>query len=70
MKFKKGVSGNPAGRPPGGTHAAARAVRARFAQLLEVYSPEQMKADLEAITDPKERLGIMLGLASFCHPQA
>lgn len=68
MAFEKGKSGNLRGRPPGGAKAATRAVSARFAQLLAGYSLEQMKTDLDTITDPAERLRIMLQMAAVCQP--
>lgn len=69
MPFQKGQSGNPQGRKPGAANLATQTVRDRFAQLLEGYSIEQMQADLEAIKDPKDRLGVILGLAEFVTPK-
>ncbi|MGI4735048.1 MAG: hypothetical protein ACRYG7_07710 [Janthinobacterium lividum] len=69
MGFEKGKSGNPAGRKPGTTNAATHAVGDRFAQLLDGYSLEEMRTDLKAIKDPKDRLHIIIGLAEFVTPK-
>jgi hypothetical protein len=65
MAFEKGTSGNPHGRKPGTANKTTQTIRDKFAQLLDGYSLEQMRADLLAIDSPKERLIILAGLAEF-----
>ena len=40
-------------------------VRDKFAQLLDGYDVQQLRADLDAIENPKDQLSILLGLAEF-----
>ena len=69
MSFTKGQSGNPTGRPPGIANRATQTVRDKFAQLLDGYDVQQLRADLNAIENPKDRLSILLGLAEFVTPK-
>jgi hypothetical protein len=69
MAFDKGTSGNPNGRKPGTANKTTQSVREKFAQLLDGYEVEQLRADLMAIQNPKDRLSILLGLAEFVTPK-
>jgi len=52
--FKKGESGNPAGRPPGAENKASGSLRQRINKFL-ADNWEQMQQDFEAL-EPKDRL--------------
>lgn len=68
MPFKKGQSGNPAGRKPGTANKATRAVRevmAEFAQL----NAEAASRKLNEIEDPKDWLDAYLKALEFALPK-
>lgn len=69
MTFIKGQSGNPTGRTPGTTNKATQTVRDKFAQLLDGYDVQQLRDNLNAIENPKDRFAILLGLAEFVTPK-
>jgi hypothetical protein len=67
MKFKKGQSGNPKGRPKGAKDKATADLRERVGQLLDDEF-DQIKADLSELS-PKERVNAWIKLLDFTLPR-
>lgn len=65
MSFKAGNKFG--GRTKGSTNKINQQIRDKFLQLLEV-NIEQVQSDLDEL-EPKDRLKILLDLASFCVPK-
>lgn len=69
MKFQKGQSGNPNGRPKGSENKVSSTVKEKIEQLLEGYPIEKMQEDLNSLKNPKDRLNIALSLMEFITPK-
>ena len=67
MPYKKGESGNPNGRTKGASNKSSARVKEAFQSLVE-QNLEQMEEDLYSLK-PKERLDVLMGLASYIMPK-
>ena len=67
MKFNKGESGNPTGRPKGTENAATGLVRALWKDLM-LENIEVLKEDFKAL-EPKERLAVAVKISNFILPR-
>lgn len=67
MAFKKGVSGNPDGKPKGRQNEITAKVKEAFAYLLE-NNIGSLQSDIDSLT-PKERVSVILILAEFVVPK-
>lgn len=67
MKFNKGESGNPTGRPKGTENAATGQVRALWKDLM-LENIEVLKEDFKAL-EPKERLAAAIKISNFILPR-
>ena len=65
--FKKGKSGNPAGRPNGAGNKTASDLKTWITQLIE-SNKEQFETDLKTV-DPEKRLLLMEKLMNFIIPK-
>ncbi len=69
MAFKKGQSGNPAGRPVGAKDKATKEIREKISDILaEHFTPEKVAENLEAM-EPKERLIFLTKLLDYAAPK-
>lgn len=67
MKFQKGQSGNPAGRPKGSSNKDVKELRERISQLLDSQF-DQVVEDL-AHLDPKDRIKAYTDLIEYALPK-
>jgi len=67
MKFGKGHSGNPNGRPRGSENVATGKVRALW-QSLMLENMDQLREDIKQL-EPKDRLNIALKISNFILPR-
>lgn len=67
MKFKKGESGNPEGRPKGSSNKATAELRERISQLLDSQF-EQIVEDLAEL-EPKDRIKAYTDLIEYALPK-
>jgi hypothetical protein len=67
MKYKKGQSGNPNGRPKGRRNKATVSTREWLSQLLD-DNREQIAMDLQGL-EPKDRLIMIEKFMQYCIPK-
>ena len=67
MAFKKGMSGNPKGKPKGSQNEVTAKVKEAFSTLLQ-SNLDQLKVDIENLS-AKERIMVLLNLAEFVVPK-
>lgn len=68
MGFKKGESGNPAGRPPGSRNRTPIEVQKRLLKLLD-DNIDDLSDDIKSLK-PKERANLLFNLAKHVTPAA
>jgi hypothetical protein len=68
MKFEKGKSGNPNGRPLGSTNKETSRFKEALNNLLE-ESSEKMIEWLGEIKDPKTRFDVLKDFSEYIHPK-
>ena len=69
-EFKKGQSGNRAGRPKGSRNVATREAREAFKNLVEKNTPKMQKwLDEVAMEDPAKAMELVLKLAEYVLPK-
>ena len=69
-EYKKGQSGNRAGRPKGVPNKATADAREAFKKLMEKNTPKMQKwLDEVAADDPAKAMELMLKLAEFVLPK-
>ena len=69
MAFRKGQSGNPAGRPVGAKDRQTAELRQKINEILgEHFTPEKIAADIEAM-EPKDRLTFLTKLMEYAVPK-
>jgi hypothetical protein len=70
MPFKKGQSGNPNGRPPGGHNKDTLAIKKAYTELLTNNIPKvQRWLDRVAVDDPSKALDFLIKLSPFVVPK-
>lgn len=70
MKYQKGQSGNPEGRPLGAKDKTNKEIRETFKTLVEGNLPEiQNWITLTAQKDPAKAIDLILKLSEFCIPK-
>jgi hypothetical protein len=68
--FKKGESGNPNGRPKGGTNASTEKIKLAYTQLLEGNLDKiQTWLNQTAAEDPARALDFLIKLSPFVVPK-
>lgn len=67
MPFEKGHKKSP-GRRKGSLNKVTAEVRSKFSQLVDSYSWEELKADLDSL-EPKDRLSTLATYAEFVLPK-
>lgn len=68
MPFKKGQSGNPAGRIKGEPTKSTKRFKEALNELLESQA-DKMVLWLEQIDNPKQRFDVIKDLAEYIHPK-
>jgi len=68
MKFEKGKSGNPAGKPVGTVSKDTRRFKEALNNMLE-YAADDMVSWLEQIEEPKQRIDILKDFAEYIYPK-
>lgn len=68
MKFEKGKSGNPNGRPAGSGNKENSRFKAALNNLLE-ESSDKMIEWLGEIDDPKTRFDVLKDFSEYIHPK-
>jgi len=69
MAFKKGRSGNPAGRPTGATNNMITNIKGQIEAILtSKFTTDQIEQDI-ATLEPKDRLNIYLKLLEYSIPK-
>lgn len=67
--FKKGKSGNPAGRPIGATNSISTNIKEQIETILtSKFTTDQIEQDI-AVLEPKDRLNIYLKLLEYSIPK-
>ena len=67
MKYKKGVSGNPNGRPKGAKNKVTAALIERVEQLI-ANNFETLESDLREL-EPRERVKAIISLLNYALPK-
>lgn len=68
-KFKKGQSGNPAGKKPGTRNITTRQSKEVLTGILKRnFTPAKVNQDLKAM-EPKQRLDVFIRLLTFILPR-
>lgn len=67
MKFERGKSGNPAGRPKGAENRLTREIRDMLKAVIE-DELERLPTSLQSLPDP-ERLQVLLKLLPYVLPK-
>ena len=68
-KFKKGESGNLAGRPPGAHNKETQDTRERIRKVLdELFTPDAIITDLEGL-EARDRINILIKLLEYSTPK-
>lgn len=68
MKFEKGQSGNPKGKPVGAISKDTRRFKEALNNMLE-YAADDMVSWLEQIEEPKQRFDILKDFAEYIYPK-
>ena len=68
MPFKKGKSGNPAGKPKGTLDKKTKVIRDWFGAFIE-DNLETITTDFLALKEPKDRLYFITHIAEFVLPK-
>ena len=69
MAFKKGISGNPTGRPIGATNSISIVIKEQIEAILtSKFTTVQIEQDI-ATLDPKDRLMVFLRLLEYSIPK-
>jgi len=67
MKFQKGKSGNPTGRPKGAKNKVTSRIQDAITSIIEENIP-RLQDDLDSL-EPNERIKAMAGLISYVIPK-
>ena len=68
MPFKKGQSGNPAGRRKGANSKDTQAIREKFRKFIE-DNLETITEDFQMLKEPKDRLYFITHIAEYVLPK-
>lgn len=67
MKFKKGISGNPSGRPRGTKNKATALLYSKITSIIE-SNIDRLQADIESL-EPKDRVRFVATLLNYFVPK-
>lgn len=67
MKFKKGISGNPSGRPRGTKNKATALLYSKITSIIE-SKIDRLQADIESL-EPKDRVRFVATLLNYFVPK-